>query len=315
MRLAPAVSSAGFNAGPELSHAACQTRGVISFRPLLAATAALALVAQAETAPPPKVIPQELVDRQPAIIDAQVQSISEHSPPGSQAYFLGFAGVGEERVFAEEIDLAARRFADRFGLEKRSLRLVNDQRDLEKYPLASAAALRYALEALGRVMDEDDVLFLALSSHGWKDATISVSNAGMRPTTLGAKQLGAMLKDSGIHWRVVVISACYSGSFIQPLADNHTIVITAASKSRPSFGCGVERDLTYFGEAFYRDALPSAPTLRAAFEAARREITAREKAERQRPSHPQGYFGPLMESKLEELVPGGESAESARWSP
>ena len=78
--------------------------------------AALALVAQAETAPPPKVIPPELVDRQPAIIDAQVQSISEHSPPGSQAYFLGFAGVGQERVFAEEIDLAARRFAERFGL-------------------------------------------------------------------------------------------------------------------------------------------------------------------------------------------------------
>src|SRR5687768_3723343 len=184
----PAVSSAGFNAGPELSHATCHTRGVISFRPLLAAAAALALVAQAETAPPPKVIPQELVDRQPAIIDAQVQSISQHSPPGSQAYFLGFAGVGEERVFAEEIDLAARRFADRFGLERRSLRLVNDQRDLEKYPLASTAALRYALEALGRVMDDDDVLFLALSSHGWKDATISVSNAGMRPATLGAKQ-------------------------------------------------------------------------------------------------------------------------------
>jgi hypothetical protein len=275
---------------------------VISFRPLLAAAAALALVAQAETAPPPKVIPQELVDRQPAIIDAQVQSISQHSPPGSQAYFLGFAGVGEERVFAEEIDLAARRFADRFGLERRSLRLVNDQRDLEKYPLASTAALRYALEALGRVMDDDDVLFLALSSHGWKDATISVSNAGMRPATLGAKQLGAMLKESGIHWRVVVISACYSGSFIQPLADDHTIVITAASKTRPSFGCGVERDLTYFGEAFYRDALPTAPTLRAAFESARREITAREKAERQRPSRPQGYFGPLLESRLEAMM-------------
>ncbi len=284
---------------------------MISFRPLLAAAAAaLALVSQAETAPPPKIIPQELVDRQPAVIDAQVQSISEHSPPGSQAYFLGFAGVGEERVFAEEIDLAARRFADRFGLEKRSLRLVNDQRDLEKYPLASPAALRYALEALGRVMDEDDVLFLALSSHGWKDATISVSNAGMRPATLGAKQLGAMLKESGIHWRVVVISACYSGSFIQPLADDHTIVITAASKTRPSFGCGVERDLTYFGEAFYRDALPTAPTLRAAFESARREITAREKAERQRPSRPQGYFGPLLESRLEAMMI--EPADPAR---
>jgi hypothetical protein len=277
---------------------------VISFRPLLAAfVATLALCAKAEPSPPaPKVIPQELVDRQPAIIDAQVQSISEHSPPGTQAYFLGFAGVGEERVFAEEIDLAARRFAERFGLAQRSLRLVNDQRDLEKYPLASAAALRYALEALGRVMDQDDVLFLALSSHGWKDATISISNAGMRPATLGAQQLAAMLKESGIRWRVIVISACFAGSFVKWLADDHTIVITAASKTRASFGCGVERDLTYFGEAFYRDALPTAPTLRAAFESARRDIAAREKAERQRPSRPQGSFGPLLESRLEAMM-------------
>jgi hypothetical protein len=238
-----------------------------------------------------------------------VQAISEHSPPGPRGYFLGFAGVGEERVFAEEIDLAARRFAERFSLDGRSLRLVNDQRDLEKYPLASTAALRYALKALGRVMDQDDVLFLALSSHGWKDATLAISNQGMRPATLGARQLAQMLEESGIRWRVVVVSACYSGTFIAPLADNHTIVITAASKSRPSFGCGADRDLTYFGEAFYRDALPGAPSLRAAFETARRDITAREKAEREQPSHPQGYFGPLMETKLDDMLAAAARGE------
>jgi Peptidase C13 family len=275
---------------------------VISFRLLLAACAgALALAAHAETAPQPARIPQQLVDRQPELIDTQVRAISERAAPGAQGYFLGFAGVGEERVFAEEIDLAARRFADRFGLTDRSLRLVNDQRDLEKYPLASAAGLRYALEALGRVMDQDDVLFLALSSHGWKDATISISNSGMVPDSLGAQQLADMLDAADIRWRVIVISACYAGSFIKPLADDQTIVLTAASKSRPSFGCGADRDLTYFGEAFYRDALPNAPTLRAAFETARREIAAREKAERERHSNPQAYFGPFMETKLAEL--------------
>jgi len=288
---------------------------VNSLRLLLAAcAAALALGAQAEEALPARVIPAELVDRQPAMIDARVLSISAHALPGPQAYFLGFAGVGEERVFAQEIDLAARRFAERFGLEDRSLRLVNDQRDLEAYPLASVAALRYALKALGRVMDSDDVLFLALSSHGWKDATLAISNAGMRPDALGARQLAQMLDEAGIRWRVLVISACYAGSFIKPLANDQTIVITAAAKNRPSFGCGAESELTYFGEAFYRDALPTAPTLRAAFETARLEITTREQAERERPSNPQAFFGALMEAKLEGLVPGRESAESLQPS-
>ena len=57
-------------------------------------------------------------------------------------------------------------------------------------------------------------------------------------------------------------------------------MITAAAKNRPSFGCWDDRDLTYFGEGFYRDALPAAPTLRAAFERRGREIKRREKEER-----------------------------------
>jgi hypothetical protein len=274
---------------------------VTSFRLLLAATAAtLALVAHAE-APPPRVIPPELVNRQPAMIDARVRAISEHSAPGPQAWFLGFAGVGEERVFAQEIELAESRLAGRFPLQGRSLLLVNDQRDLEKYPLASADALRYALAALGKVMDDDDVLILALSSHGWKDATLAISNAGMRPDALSAKQLAEMLDEAGIRWRVIVISACYAASFIRPLADERTILITAAAKNRPSFGCGADRELTYFGEAFYRDALPAAPGLREAFEAARGAIRAREKAEGQRPSNPQASFGREMELRLPAL--------------
>ncbi|HEX6398723.1 MAG TPA: C13 family peptidase [Steroidobacteraceae bacterium] len=270
-----------------------------SFRILFVAAAAfLALVARAED-PAPRVIPQELVNRQPAMIDARVRAISERSAPGPRGFFLGFAGVGEERVFSQEIGLAEQRLGARFGLEDRSLRLVNDQRDLEAYPLASVAALRYALKALGRVMDDDDVLFLALASHGWKDATIAISNAGMRPDALSAKDLAAMLAEAGIRWRVIVVSACYAGSFIKPLADDHTILISAAAKNRPSFGCGADSELTYFGEAFYRDALPDAPTLREAFEAARLDIAAREKAEGERASNPQAWFGELMERKLD----------------
>jgi len=98
-----------------------------------------------------------------------------------------------------------------------------------------------------------------------------------------------------------VISACYSGTFIPPLADDHTIVLTAASKSRSSFGCSDTRHLTYFGEAFYSEALPFSTYLRVAFEAARKEIRRREKAEDFMPSQPQSYFGALMEAKLREI--------------
>jgi len=260
--------------------------------------AAAQVTAAAEQNSPAPRVTEELASLQPGRIDREIERISEHAASGPQVYFVGFAGFGEERVFAEEISLASARIAERYGSGQRSLRLVNDRRDVESFPLATAAALRYALKGLGRVMDADDVLFLSLSSHGMKGAHLSVTNTGMRESTLDAKELAQMLRESGIQWRVVIVSACFSGSFVKPLADDHTIVIAAAAKNRSSFGCSDQRDLTYFGEAFYRDALSRSTHLREAFETAREEIRERELAEEFTPSKPQAFFGPLMEEKL-----------------
>ena len=233
------------------------------------------------------------------LIDAQIAHFPAETGSEAHVYFLGFAGYGEERVFAEEIKLAAKIVGEKYGSASRSVLLLNDRRDLSTYPLASESSLRYALNALGRVMNRDeDVLFLALSSHGSKGATIEVSNEGMEPQPLGAVTLADLLAESGIRWKVIVVSACFSGAFVEPLADNHTIILTAASRSRTSFGCSDQRDLTYFGEAFYRDSLPGSTQLRAAFETAKQEIRRREKEEGVRASQPQSYFGPLMEEKL-----------------
>lgn len=269
----------------------------------------LAAAEAADTARPARIIPTELVNRQPLLIDAAIAGMAAHSEPGAQVYFLGFAGYGDERVFAEEIDFAAQRVAERYGSARRTLRLVNDRRDIEKHPFATVASLRYALKALGRVMDEDDVLFLALSSHGMPDATLAISNPGIRSDHLGAQQLADALDDAGIGWSVIVISACYSGSFIEALANERRIVLTAAARDRPSFGCSDERHLTYFGEGFYRDALPSARTLREAFEITRREIERREREVKVQPSRPQSHFGVELEARLAALERAHASPE------
>jgi hypothetical protein len=247
----------------------------------------------------PRALAQGDAQVQRDLIDAQIAQFPEETATAGRVYFLGFAGYGEERVFAEEIKLAARHVGEKYGSTQRTVLLLNDRRDLTTYPLASASSLRYALEALARVMNRDeDVLFLALSSHGGRDATIDVSNEGMTPQTLSAATLAKLVADSGIRWKVVVVSACFSGAFIDPLADSETIVITAASRNRTSFGCSDKRHLTYFGEAFYQDALPASFQLREAFETARQAIRQREKAEDVKASQPQAHFGPLMDEKL-----------------
>jgi hypothetical protein len=144
---------------------------------------------------------------------------------------------------------------ERFRVGARHLSLINDERDLDRAPLASVSGLAYALRGLASRMDLDkDVLFLSISSHGSEDPVIAVSNSQFPFKDLTADDLKDALHDAGIKWKVIIISACYAGGFIGPLRDAQTIVIAAAAADRTSFGCSNDRDLTYFGEAFYRDA-------------------------------------------------------------
>ncbi len=246
---------------------------------------------------------EELQFEQQSRLDEELDRIDKLPKKSPAMYFVGFAGYGEQREFTEEVELAAQRVGARFDVGGRSILLANDRRDPERLPLASAPSLHYTLLSLGEMMGKDDVLFLALSSHGSEDGSISVSNVGRVPVELAANDLADMLKEAKIPWKVIVVSACYAGGFIDALRDEHTIVLAASAPDRTSFGCADDRDLTYFGEAFYRDSLPKAASLRAAFEAAKQQIAKREKAEGVEASDPRAYFGAEIEKKLAALEP------------
>jgi hypothetical protein len=117
---------------------------------------------------------------QKEIIDSTVAQFAVEPAPPGRVFFLGFAAYGKERVFAEEIKLAAQRVAARYGSASRTLLLINDRRDLTTYALANHQNLRYALRLIGERMNrESDMLFLVLSSHGARNGMIEVSNTGM----------------------------------------------------------------------------------------------------------------------------------------
>jgi Peptidase C13 family len=235
-------------------------------------------------------------------IDASLAGIKPDSGPNPKAFFLGFAGVGDERVFAQEVGLASRVLGERYSIGDRGLSLINDERDLERAPLASVSALRYALHGMAQRMNLDrDVLFLAISSHGSQDPAIAVANSGLPFNDMTDRDLAEALRQSGIKWRVIIVSACYAGAFIDSLKSPTTVVIAASAADRTSFGCGTDSDLTYFGEAFYRDALPEAKTLRDAFDKAKAAIGVRERRERQEASKPQAFFGAQIDAKLASL--------------
>jgi hypothetical protein len=243
---------------------------------------------------------ESLLFDQRSKIDGVVQRFDASPDAKPRVFFVGFAGVAGQRVFAEEIKFGAKIVANRFDVKDRQLLLLNDRRDLTTFPIGTVTSLTYGLKLIGQKMNPDrDILFLALSSHGSSDPLLSVSNGTLGLQQLTGENLSAALQASGIKRRIIVISACHAGAFIPALKNPDTIVITAAAADKTSFGCSDDRDLTYFGEAFYRDALPKAQNLQDAFEQAKRAIAQREAQEGQKPSDPQGYFGTALQQVLD----------------
>jgi hypothetical protein len=214
-------------------------------------------------------------------------------------FYLGFAGYGPQDVFAREVTSAGQRVAARFGTEARSVVLANDHRDPLAHPFASVTSLNHALDALAEKMDtEGDVLFLLLSSHGRQDGTLEVSMWPFRFAALTPQALREALDASGIRNRVIVVSSCYSGSFVAPLATPQTMVITASRADRNSFGCENGADWTWFGQAFFDEAMRLHEDLEAVFADAAARVAAREQAEGRLASEPQIIVGDRIRERL-----------------
>ncbi len=119
-----------------------------------------------------------------------------------------------------------------------------------------------------------------------------------------------MLDASDIKRRVIVVSACYSGGFIDPLKNEHSLVITTAAADRNSFGCDHENDFTYFGQAYFDEALRKTDSFITAFELARPVIAQREQMENFDASNPQIFIVQAIREPLTQFARRLSSARS-----
>jgi Peptidase C13 family len=248
---------------------------------------------------------------QPSRIAAAVARVRASQPGKTGVYFVGFAGDGDQGVFRREAQFAADVFGTRYGTQQRSVLLINDVEDRDSWPLASVAGLTQTLRVLAsRMNTEEDVLVLFLTSHGSEDG-LEVSNGTLPLAQLAPADLREALEAAGIRWRVLVVSACYAGVFLEELKSDTSAIITAADAEHSSFGCQDDRELTWFGEAFLKDSLPGSASLEQAFHKAAGLIARREEQEHQIHSNPQLYVGPLMQRKLAELAPAPAQPQRA----
>jgi hypothetical protein len=209
-------------------------------------------------------------------------------------YLLAVAGDGSQEVFRREVEFVRSQFDRDFGTRGRSVALINTRSAASTAPVATLDNIRASLKAIAARMDRDnDILFVFLTSHGSKRHEFVLNESAKKPLPgLKPTELADMFAESHIRWKVVLVSACYSGGFIEPLKSETTMVMTAARADRTSFGCEDENDFTYFGRAFFKEALPKSGSFFDAFTRAKAlvdEWEAEDKTPERERSLPQVY--------------------------
>ena len=244
------------------------------------------------------VLAETALYEQPRLLQQALNSIDPSTLGKTDWYFMGVAGFSGQNVFRSEINKVRELFDVRFGTSGHSLSLINNTYSWLDEPIATKTSILRGLKKIGQQMNADeDVLFLTLSSHG-NENIIQLANPPLAMENLDATWLREALDVSGIRWRVIVVSACYSGSFIDELASPTTMVITASAADKASFGCTNTAEMTYFGQAFFAESLRSNTSFESAFKDARLRVNDRESAMGFEPSDPQMVIGSLMQTAL-----------------
>ncbi len=232
---------------------------------------------------------------QQALIDAAVARWPR-AGRAPRTHVLAIAAMSGGGQFAREARLARDSFATWAGSDT-TLVMLNEPGEEARVPQVTPRGLTAALAAMARAgQPARDTLLVYLVSHGAPDASLETElPSGYATDPVAAEGLRAALDASGFRRRVIIISACFAGSWMDALRSPDTIVIAAAAANRTSFGCSPDRDLTYFGEALLRQPVARGAALSRLFDNAQARVEAMERETGMSPpSSPQYAVGANM---------------------
>lgn len=246
---------------------------------------------------PPQIDADVLWGAQPTLVRKTISTLLAPTATTPNVYAVAVAGSGAQALFSREAHEALRVAALHFGDESRGGALLSNGRaDFMQAPLATRDNIAAVTKDIGKRVDRrNDLLFLYLVSHGSRAAELSSELPDYQSVQpISSIAIAEALRNSGVSRRVVVVSACFSATWIPALANDDTIVITAAARDRTSFGCDDSRRVTLFGEAFLGSLASKDISLHDAFEDAKRKISIEEAKEKVTPSLPQAFVGRNM---------------------
>ncbi len=240
--------------------------------------------------------------KQAGILDTTLAALPKQQPGKVDAYVITYSPYASEDVFLNEGEVVTRVMGERFGTSARTIRLVNHASTVETLPWATPENLKKTLDHVGTLIDpREDLVFIHLASHGGSDGKLSAEFWPLQIDTLTGATLRTMLDEANIAVRLLSISACYSGGWIEPLRTEGTMTMTASDADHTSYGCGRKSQLTFFTRAVFSEQLSNTTrSFEDALNAARPIIEAREKEAGKKDgfSNPQIFFGDVARLRV-----------------
>lgn len=240
--------------------------------------------------------------------------------------YTGDGKIGSDAILKQQFELADKQRADKpegrlilaaFAMHSQSKAFRNDVITAEKsvllldpnaiifklnnpafgqnadWPYATTENIAQVLKKTSAMARPQDKIVVLMSTHGNVDV-LSVNFGAKDYPHVNAKVLSQWLMDLRGKPTLVILSACYSGSFLQALSGPSRVILTAAAKDRSSFGCQFHSSNTYFVDALLNQ--PSLPdtTIEQLMAQAQVAIDKKERAQNlSPPSSPQISIGSL----------------------
>jgi hypothetical protein len=221
---------------------------------------------------------------------------------GTVDAYVIVAALDSDPVFGREAREAGRVLARRYDAAGRTLVLAgSDGSGPSALPMGSVRSLTLALARAAELMDRDeDVLVLYVTTHGVPQG-IAYHDGDEGFGLLTPGRLASLLNELGIRNRLLILSSCFSGTFVPVLKADRTALVTAAAADRTSFGCAPENQWTYFGDAMINHALRKPQPLAAAADEALGLVGRWESDGGLTPSKPQVSIGKGVAAWLKPL--------------
>ncbi|HJU22699.1 MAG TPA: C13 family peptidase [Casimicrobiaceae bacterium] len=243
------------------------------------------------------------------IMDRALDDLEDERPAVTDLYFVGFAPDARRPGFVADVDAAQRVMDERWHTKGRSIVLVNSPLTVAERPFATITHLRKVLLEIGDLIDtDDDVVMVYLVGSSGGDHTLAAVNPPLELVGLSPQGLKELLDAAGIRWRIVVVSTCYAGAWVDALQDDETVVIASSSANTRASDCTGGIGTSSFGEAFFNDGMRRGDDLALAFD------TARKRLARMHAPEPVMSMGPAIAEHLKRLRDNGRARIVAQAS-